>query len=383
MTEDKVVYLKSLQSYALEAIDGNRDELYEHLMSGNDMPDELSLDTTIEPIAACYDIPSDKQSKEYAELRREYKYALNGYIDSLLSYNANTGFYDHTAPVLQGEVVHTASRNELKLDNIIRAYLYEMKGRGGDRGYREKQDCTNYIVEVFGSDFIITGIDHPAVRKVKNMLLKTPSNRNKLKETRSLSLDKQIEALEQYGLEPISDTTVNKYLGYISALFRWAKQNGYVSDNPFEGVRVKVNKKATRRKNFDKAEVSCILDAVSKIDTSRPLGKTRYWASLMYVYTGARLNEIASLTPDDIIKDETTGIWYFDITDEEEVKNVKTEAGKRIVPVHPKLIELRFLEYVEHARTVIAKSPMRGKHPTRLLYHLTYTEAGWGRSISR
>ena len=48
------------------------------------------------------------------------------------------------------------------------------------------------------------------------------------------------------------------------------------------------------------------------------------------------------MLPDDIKQDNITGGWYFDITDEEESKKVKTEAGKRIVPVHPKLIELGF-----------------------------------------
>ncbi len=384
LAEDKVVRLKSLQSYALEAIDGNRDELYENIfVSGDDIPEELSLDMTLEPIAARYDIPSDKQSKEYAALRREYKYALNGYIDSLLSYNANIGFYDHTAPTLQGKVEHATNRNELKLKNIISAYLNEIKGKGGERGFRSKRDCINYLTEVFSGDHLITDIDYSDVRKVKDMLLKTPSNRNKIKETRGLPLDKQIEVLERHDLKLISDETVNNYLGYISGMFRWAKQNKYIPENPFESMRVKVDKKAAKRESFKKSGVLQILDEVSKFNTSKALGKTRYWATLMYVYTGARLNEVASLTPDDVKQDEDSGIWYFDITDEEEGKKVKTDAGKRIVPVHPKLIELGFLEYVEHARAVIAKSPMRGEYTTRLLYHLTYTEAGWGRSISR
>ena len=39
------------------------------------------------------------------------------------------------------------------------------------------------------------------------------------------------------------------------------------------------------------------------------------------------------MLPHDVKKDADTGIWYFEVTDEEEEgKAVKTEAGKRIVP---------------------------------------------------
>lgn len=76
----------------------------------------------------------------------------------------------------------------------------------------------------------------------------------------------------------------------------------------------------------------------------------KYWSTLLFLYTGARRNEIAALTPYDVKQDEASNIWYFDITDEEETKRLKTVAAKRFVPVHSKLIEYGFLEYIEKVK---------------------------------
>ncbi len=104
----------------------------------------------------------------------------------------------------------------------------------------------------------------------------------------------------------------------------------------------------------------------------------------MAVYTGARLNEVAALTPEDVKYDDVSGIWYFDINANDQSKSTKTEAANRIVPVHSRLIDFGFLEYVAHARLVLKNMPEQAGHRPRLLYDLKYTKDGkWGRSLGR
>lgn len=77
------------------------------------------------------------------------------------------------------------------------------------------------------------------------------------------------------------------------------------------------------------------------------------WLSLIGLFTGCRINEVCQLNPvEDIKQDSATGIHYFHFTDEGESiegisKSVKTNSSKRIVPIHSKLIELGFLNYIE------------------------------------
>ena len=66
-----------------------------------------------------------------------------------------------------------------------------------------------------------------------------------------------------------------------------------------------------------------------------------YWLPLVAAYTGARREEIAGLTVNDL--HEEGGVWCFRF-DENEERTVKTDSSIRKVPVHPHLIELGILD---------------------------------------
>ena len=45
------------------------------------------------------------------------------------------------------------------------------------------------------------------------------------------------------------------------------------------------------------------------------------------------------------------GIWVINLTNDSEDKSVKTVSGNRVVPIHPKLIDLGLLDYVEEIKS--------------------------------
>jgi integrase len=56
------------------------------------------------------------------------------------------------------------------------------------------------------------------------------------------------------------------------------------------------------------------------------------------------------------LQDKDTGIHYFHFTDDTDtadgvVKSIKTNSSRRIVPIHSKILELGFLDYVERVRS--------------------------------
>lgn len=70
-----------------------------------------------------------------------------------------------------------------------------------------------------------------------------------------------------------------------------------------------------------------------------------YWVPLIGLYTGARISELAQLRPGDV---STSGpVPQLSITDAGEGQQVKTSASVRSIPIHPELVRLGFLEYVE------------------------------------
>jgi integrase len=75
----------------------------------------------------------------------------------------------------------------------------------------------------------------------------------------------------------------------------------------------------------------------------------RFWGPLIALFSGMRLNQICQLDIGDI-KRSSSGVWYFDINADDDTKSVKNDRSARRVPVHSKLIELGFVNFVEGER---------------------------------
>ena len=76
-------------------------------------------------------------------------------------------------------------------------------------------------------------------------------------------------------------------------------------------------------------------------------GLTAVWLPLLAVFMGARQNEFASLRVSDIRQDPETQTLLMWIAREAAAgKRVKSDAGERVMPLHPQIIKLGFLDYV-------------------------------------
>jgi integrase len=74
-----------------------------------------------------------------------------------------------------------------------------------------------------------------------------------------------------------------------------------------------------------------------------------YWVPLLGLFTGAREAELCQLDAEDVRLDAATGLWLLDINSDED-KRLKTDASEREVPIHPTLVDLGFLDFVESVR---------------------------------
>ena len=75
-----------------------------------------------------------------------------------------------------------------------------------------------------------------------------------------------------------------------------------------------------------------------------------FWACMVALYCGARTNGATTLRYDDIVTEDNIMCFDFKITEEDEkvdIKKLKTSATLRKVPIHSKLIELGFLDYIK------------------------------------
>jgi integrase len=74
-----------------------------------------------------------------------------------------------------------------------------------------------------------------------------------------------------------------------------------------------------------------------------------YWVFLLGAATGARLEELGQLLVSDVRTEKGVHFLWLDNLGEDQ--NLKTEGSRRRVPLHPKLIELGFLNWAREGRS--------------------------------
>jgi integrase len=127
----------------------------------------------------------------------------------------------------------------------------------------------------------------------------------------------------------LSDATVNRHMATLAALWKWAEEREYCEGrNPFAGHRRNLKEGRNKR-----GYVAWTDDELKVLFTPPPKRQDVTEVMLVAMFTGMRLNEIASLTFGQI--KETEGVTVIEIVD------AKTRAGERRVPLHPRLAWLK------------------------------------------
>jgi integrase len=154
-------------------------------------------------------------------------------------------------------------------------------------------------------------------------------------------------------MKDITPQTIDQRISALSSFFTWIKKNtDYPFDNPF--FNLKLLNRRTRKKHADPyvAFSSEELQLIFKEENYQKYHKNDlalYYAPIIGLYSGMRVTEACQLLIEDI--ELRNGILIFNVTDmnddEENQKQIKNSNAKRPVPIHSKIVELRFLEYVE------------------------------------
>lgn len=311
------------------------------------------------------------------EMRKGYREHLNG----LISLAENLDGYNFVLPSSKATTsktnVSVEQKSSIALEQCIDLYLSENKkvGNWHKRTFSKKEATFDLLIEIFGKDKPMHEVDKSHAQRVKQILLELPTNRSKLKETRDLSIT---DAIEVIGVSKISPVTVNDYISIFYSFFEWAVGNGHAEANIFANMRVRKSRKAktASRMPFSHEALGLILEELLSNRLGLVKKQSHKWATLIGIYTGARLNEVCQLEATDIMKEGD--VWYFNITDEgDNNKSLKTEAARRRVPIHSRLIELGLLDY----RNEMLKQTSKAK---LLFPEYSYSpKHGYGRSLSR
>lgn len=159
--------------------------------------------------------------------------------------------------------------------------------------------------------------------------------------------------------------TINGFLGCLRAMFEYAIKNGLRTEqvNPVDGMYIKNSKKQLKsRDQFYEDDLSEIFDWKNyKAYATKP---DYFWGPLICLYTGMRPEEITTLEVKNIRQDD--GIHFF------QVKDAKTPAGVRSIPIHSALIKLGLFDYIDKI-----------KDKEKLFWYLKNGHNGTKKNLSR
>jgi integrase len=193
-----------------------------------------------------------------------------------------------------------------------------------------------------------------------NTLRRLPGNYGKSPKDKDRLLADIIAQADADGAERLSDKTVKRHLSALSQFFKFAMDQGHISnafraelveDHAFkEARRARDQREAWTPDDLKKLFASPVWTGCREFFRSQAgphiIRDAKFWLPLLALFQGGRLEEFADLRRKDIVRDnDAGGIWAFDLN--EEARRLKTENAVRMVPLHPEILRLGFIAYVE------------------------------------
>jgi integrase len=140
----------------------------------------------------------------------------------------------------------------------------------------------------------------------------------------------------------VAPKTVNLHLSALSAFFKWGIDNGLIADNPAKGLTLTVNGAASSQRDaFSDEQIKDVFTGLLKGRETA----AKAWVPLVMLFSGCRPEEAAQLRVKDVR--EESGVWVFDFATMDDGLRRKTEASRRLVPIHPRLWELGLKKLME------------------------------------
>ncbi|HVL79751.1 MAG TPA: site-specific integrase [Sphingomicrobium sp.] len=227
-------------------------------------------------------------------------------------------------------------------------------GKSSDTLASERK-VIGHFASFVGSDRSVADIGRTDIREFKRVLSRVPHRWITRPELKGMSIADAASHWEKLGGQGRSTRTVAKELSGISSFFVWLFDNAYIDDeNPTIGFIPRFDKSKTKYPPYKPAQLQtvfgsplftgCVADKPHLAGATR-VRDWRYWLPLCALYSGARAGEIAQLLCADVRQEQ--GVWVFDFNEEGSTgKSLKTRSSRRIVPVHPALFRLGFIDHL-------------------------------------
>ncbi|MCX7300157.1 MAG: tyrosine-type recombinase/integrase [Rhodobacterales bacterium] len=218
----------------------------------------------------------------------------------------------------------TTKRPKTRVDAAAKVYLRRRGNELRPGGYKS----VRYSVELFASKFgerPLSTLNREDGRLFLSLLPQLSKVLGKSHRTYRMTLDQSL-TFSQGRNDRITVRTQKRIWSQVNHFLDWAVYEGEIATNPFRTVRFEGKVRPEPYAVLTDEEVVALLKA-----------KDRWMHVLLLIclFTGMRAGEAAGLVRDDIVKKGNLG--SFVMIRPNWVRQLKTDAAERVVPVHPVL----------------------------------------------
>jgi len=301
-----------------------------------------------------FDLLDDETGSESRLLENAVNYHESLQIDK--GNNPYTDEIQQLRTMLSSGNKLNSSVNSIPLDEAFDEFISHHKTSWREDGTMESSYRVSYypVLKAVIGEYKTGDITKAHINQFIKIVLNLPANKSKIEKYRNKAmLDFLTMTVPEK--DKLSPTSQEKYIRRIATFLRWLRTNDFTEidlDLPIKGVKFSKVRSNEQRASFTRADLGKLFNSKEYIQGIHKQS-AHFWVPLIGVYTGARLNEICQLLVSDIQLDEETKRWVFDINDDKKSdpnKSLKKPYHARLIPIHKKMIELGFLDFVEHQK---------------------------------
>jgi hypothetical protein len=311
--------------------------------------DTSAVQDHVDDALSAFNIDLDRQSPAYPKLGMEI---LRAYVRALQAIEKRNAGEPIETPKLT-----VGATSALETGGTLRVAFegWEKERERPTGSISEYRRAVELFIQLHG-DLTVAAIKKSHARQYREALQDVPRKR-----TGSLLKASLPELIEWSRKHPdaakVTQSTVNKQVGALQTIAEWAYANGVVPEdtpwsNPFAKMRVQGEQ--SERTSFESTELETLFAAPVFTKHEYPeggRGPSAFWLPLLALFNGARQAELAGVTVADVrVEPETLTPLFYVTTQISRGKHLKTKGSQRVIPIHPQLVKLGFLRYVDNVR---------------------------------
>lgn len=241
---------------------------------------------------------------------------------------------------------HPASRGRT-MGQLIDAYRLEFASHWSPSTEKNYAVTIRAVEELIGRSRPLCEVGRDECREVRDVLARLPPNYRKRPETRHLSRREAAAWAERLRVAPVKPATLNAYVAKLSAILDFGVREEWLASNSARRLSVRDPvPPQEKRASFTTPQLNRIFHAPPwngppQIEGANP---ARYWVPLLALFTGARAGELCQLRASDI--EERAEALIIQVRPGER-RRLKTNSSSRVIPIHPELITLGLVAYLE------------------------------------